>query len=164
LLSNRGDEELRNFLKEVENYNSPNIPTVDINRLRQLINEVTQGNSLRTFTSGKFYVVYRADRAFTAGVIEGDERYVPYSNVAAVACKSKEQAYYYSAVLNYLAYKVKNSKRVFSHHQYAKPLLAIILLGLSWRDVREDVRNKVAKTCRRAFEFVTESMQCIQQI
>lgn len=148
LLSSRGDEGLRGFLMEVERYNSHKLRRDDINKLRRLIEEVKQGGVPRTFTPGKFYVVYRADRAFTASAVKSGERYVLDSHASAIECKSEEQAHYYAAVLNYLVYKVKDGGRVFNHHQFAKPLQAIILLGLSWKDVPEGVRKEVARLAK----------------
>jgi len=148
LLSSRGDDGLRGFLMEVERYNSHKLPRDDIPKLRRLIEEVKQGGVPRTFTPGKFYVVYRADRAFTASAVKSGERYVLDSHASAIECKSEDQAHYYAAVLNYLVYKVKDSGRVFNHHQFAKPLQAIILLGLSWKDAPEGVRKEVARLAK----------------
>jgi hypothetical protein len=146
LLSQKGEQSLKQFLKEALELNSRNISDDTQKKVEGLINELKQPDSIRTLNSNKYYVVYRCDRAFTACVIkpEGDNVLVE-SHVSYVECENEDMAYYYSAVLNYLAFKVIELKRGFNRHQFARPLLAIYIAGLSWNDLDEETRMNVVK-------------------
>ncbi len=65
-----------------------------------------------------------------------------------------EQAHYYAAVLNYLAYKAVQLGRPFTHHQLARPVYAILIAGLSWNEVPEDLREKVIQKARNIAQGV----------
>jgi hypothetical protein len=141
LLSSKGDVQLKSFLREIINF-VPNIPLDDRKKLEKLIEEVR--TKLDVFEKNKPYVVYRCARAFTASVPEELDNAVSESHIAYIKCKSFQQAHYYTAVLNFLAYKVVENGRVFIRDQFARPLVAIIVAGLSWKDVSPNFRQQVA--------------------
>jgi hypothetical protein len=149
LLSQKCEQSLKQFLKDALDLNSRNISEDTQKKVEGLINELKQPNSIGTLNPNKYYVVYRCDRAFTACVIKPEkDDIVSHSNVSYVECNNETVAYYYSAVLNYLAFKVIELKRGFNRHQYARPLLAVIIAGLSWNDLDEETRRNVAELSR----------------
>jgi hypothetical protein len=149
LLSRRGEQSLKQFLKDALDLNSRKISENTQKNVEGLINELKQPDSIKTLNPNKYYVVYRCDRAFTACVIkpEGDNVLVE-SHVSYVECDNEDMAYYYSAMLNYLAFKVIELKRGFNRHQFARPLLAVLIAGLSWNDLDEGTRRDVAELSR----------------
>ena len=148
ILSNHSEKELKEFLKSILDINR-NLPNDEREKIATLIEEVKQGNTIYTLNKNSFYVLYRSKRIFSAYVCKPDSNTVLYSDVTAIECKSEEQAYYYSAVLNYLAYKVIKSERTFKRDLYGRPALAIVESGLSWKSVNEVMRSKVVKLSRK---------------
>ena len=71
-----------------------------------------------------------------------------------VETRSEDVAYYYAAILNYLAYTVLRGGRTFNRHQYAKPLLAIYMADLSWNVVDEEARGRIVELSKRLHEKV----------
>jgi len=142
LLSSRGDPQLKEFLKKVIEFN-PNMPLNDRRMLEKLIEELK--TDLDVFEKGKHYVLYRRNRAFTACVPDSPDKAVSSDVVSYIVCPCREQAYYYAAVLNYLAYKVIKNERAFIRDQFTRPLMAIVAAGLSWKNVPESLRTEVAK-------------------
>ena len=61
-------------------------------------------------------------------------------------------AYYYAAILNYLAYTVLRSGRTFNRDQYARPLLAIYIAGLSWNNMDEETRGRIVELSKKLHE------------
>jgi hypothetical protein len=165
LLSRGGEQSLKQFLKEALELNSRNISDDTQKKVEGLINELKQPDSIRTLNSNKYYVVYRCDRAFTACVIkpEGDNVLVE-SHVSYVECENEDMAYYYSAVLNYLAFKVIELKRGFNRHQFARPLFAIYIAGLSWNDLDEGTRRDVAELSRALHGNVSQKKYSNQRV
>jgi hypothetical protein len=106
----------------------------------------------------KFYVVYRGSRIFSSTVVQpfSDDVIIIESNVSYVETKDEDKAYYYSAVLNYLAYKVVEFGWTFSRSQHARPLFAVHLSGLSWREADEKMRLKVVELSRRLHEKASD--------
>ncbi|MEM2582593.1 MAG: hypothetical protein QXD09_07345 [Candidatus Caldarchaeum sp.] len=133
---------LKDFLRALVNFNKQGMTADDRKKIEGLINELKV--SLDAFDRNAAYTLYRCNRAFTAAVPEDLERAVSESHVVYIQCKSVEQAYYYTAALNYLAYKVVERKRAFIRDQFAKPLIAVIVAGLAWKDVPEDLRSEVS--------------------
>ncbi|MEM4775988.1 MAG: hypothetical protein QXZ55_02190, partial [Pyrobaculum sp.] len=70
-------------------------------------------------------------------------------HIGYIVCSSDEQAYYYAAVLNYLAYKVMEYGRTFIRHQSVRPLIAIITAGLSWKNVSDEIKQKVVQLSKQ---------------
>jgi hypothetical protein len=149
LLSSRGAELLRDFLRQALNANAMKLTSDDMKKISTLITELQQPSSLETLNEDAYYVVYRRSRIFSATVLKPESNSVLYDDVAAVECLDEKQAYYYAAVLNYIAYKVKMKKRSFIHHQYARPALAIVVAGLSWKDIDAGVRNRVVELSKQ---------------
>lgn len=152
LLSRKGKEDLREFLREALDYsNTPSrpLPRGVRDRVSSLIEEVEQPSNIETLSPTSYYVVYRADRVFTACMVKPDEKTVLFSQVAGIEVESEEKALYYVAVLNYLAWKVVEGKRSFLHHQYGKPLTAIAVTGLCWDCVNQDIRDEVINLAKK---------------
>jgi len=149
LLSRKGEDDLKQFLREALKINKRNVSEDTQRKIEGLIDELKQPSTITTFNTSKYYVVYRCDRTFTACVIkpEGDN-VLAESHVSYVECDNEDMAYYYSAVLNYLAFKVIELKRGFNRHQFARPLLAVLIAGLSWNDLDEGTRRDVAELSR----------------
>ncbi len=145
LLSNRGARYLCEFFKVSLEANAMKIPSDDARKISILMNELKQPESLKTLNEDSYYVVYRCDRAFTACFIKPSPLAILDSHVSAIECDDENKAHYYVAILNYLAYKVIMEGRTFIHHQFARPTLAVIIAGLSWKDIDEKIRNRVAE-------------------
>jgi len=126
LLSEKGEDNIKSALEE---FLKQEIPSNDKILIGKLIKELKQGE-LINLKSELWYVVAREKRTFIAGVIEGNERLVLESSVIALEANLQEEAYYYSASLNYLVWK---AKRGFIRNQYARPFLAIAVANLEWR-------------------------------
>lgn len=142
LLSAKGDKELRGFLEALISFNQSIMTNKDQDYLKMLIKELK--TSIDMFKEEHYYVVYRRNRAFTACVVERPKNAVSSDVVSYIECKDAEQAYYYAAVLNYLAYKVVESGGSFIRDQFARPSIAVAVAGLSWKTVPESTRTQVA--------------------
>ncbi len=151
LLSDLGAEEFKRFLDKTIVANRRRLSSTDIDNIRHLINEVKQPNTIGTLNTNRIYVIYRTDRAFTACTLEPGEDTVLHSTCSAIECSNRDQAYYYTAILNYLAYKVIERRRIFIHHQYARPVFAIILAGLDWKNMKlsDERRSEIISLSRR---------------
>jgi hypothetical protein len=146
LLSRKGEDDLKQFLREALKINKRNVSEDTQRKIEGLIDELKQPSTITTFNTSKYYVVYRCDRAFTACMISLKEgNIIAASNVSYVECSNADMAYYYSAVLNYLAFKVIEHRRTFNRHQYARPLLAVLIAGLSWGNLDEETRMRIVK-------------------
>lgn len=143
LLSAKGDDDLKKFLEQLMLMNQGILTKDDRGKLELLIKELK--TTMDMFDPSSHYVIYRRDRVFTACVPSILEMAVSDQNISYIKCRSLEQAYYYAAVLNYLAYKVAKARRTFIHHQYGKPLVALIIAGLSWNKIPYRVREEIAK-------------------
>jgi len=147
LLSAKGEKELKGFLQEAQSLNEQSLPQRDLEKLRKLIKEAKQPKP-KPLQKEKWHVIYRCDRAFTAYATRPHNLLLD-SHASAITCKTQEQAHYYAAVLNYLAFKVTERGRTFIRHQFAKPLDAIIYAGLSWKDTNEEKRTKISSLGKR---------------
>jgi len=148
LLSKISKKKLKEFLNNVVLINEKELPSEDIEKIRGLAEEAEQPSKIETLDTNKWYVIYRCDRAFTAFAFKPDkERIIASSTVGYLEISSEEEnkAYYYAAILNYLAYHVVRKGRDFRRHQYARPLLAIYEAGLLWNNVDEATRSRVVE-------------------
>ena len=127
LLSEKGEDDLKSILKE---FLHQEITNNDKARISKLMEELKQGE-LITLTPKSWYVVAREKRTFAAGVIKGNDKLVLESSVIALETNLQEEAYYYSASLNYLVWKTQKG---FIRNQYARPFLAIAVANLEWRE------------------------------
>ncbi len=101
----------------------------------------------------RYYVVFRGARYFTASFVKPDsDEYIVESHCGFIEVRNEDVAYYYVALLNYLAYKVAESKRSVQRAQLARPLTALYVLGLSWCDVDEKIRLRVAELSKKLHE------------
>ncbi len=144
ILSDKGEEDLKEFLKKLKSRVSPEDRTL----IEGLIREVKQGKLLK-LNPEKWYVVYRSNRTFVAFTLKGDENTIIESHLSYAETSTPEVAYYYSGVLNYLVSKVEKG---FIRDQFARPLRAIIKARLEWR--AEDWQYKVAELSGRLHELV----------
>jgi len=154
ILSDQGEAMLKKFLEEALKPNERSISAETLNKVRKLIGELRQSSTVKSLSTEKYYVVYRCDRAFTASVYIPSENSVVESHVSYVETRSKDVAYYYAAILNYLAYTVLRSGRTFNRHQFARPLLAIYIAGLSWNVVDEETKGRIVKLSKMLHENV----------
>lgn len=149
LLSEGGLQPLREFLHHALEYNKHSIKLEDEEKIRRLLEEIAHPGRLELMKPESYYVVYRASRVFTSLVVKPASRnLVLHSTVASIECREEDKAYYYAAVLNYLAYKAITEGRSFIRTQFARPLLAVALSGLSWSSVNKDTRMRIAELSR----------------
>ncbi|RLI45848.1 hypothetical protein DRO64_01860 [Candidatus Bathyarchaeota archaeon] len=145
LLSRKNQASLRHFLMEALNANLDKLTSDDVSKIKGLISEVRQPANPATLNEGKWYVIYRCDRAFTAATIRPTTDTILDSHLSAIKCSSEKVADYYTAVLNYLAYKVITQNRTFIHHQFARPVLAITIAGLSYKNIEQSFSDNISK-------------------
>jgi len=146
LLSERSEESLRKFLNSIVKIHSKNLSSEDAKKILDLAKEVEQPIKIETLNTTKWYTIYRRIRAFTAFAFKPDKGdIIVYDGAGYLETSSDDKAHYYAAVLNYLAYKVVERHRSFSRNQYARPLLATYIAGLSWSDIDEVTRKKVVE-------------------
>jgi hypothetical protein len=145
ILSKRGESYLKLFLQEVLKINIDRIAHGEtIKMIEKLIEEVEQPETITTLDVNKYSVAYRCARAFTAFAFKPQEpNIIIESHVAYIECEKEEITHYYAAALNYLAYKVIQLDRSFIRDQFARPLLAVYIAGLAWKDVDEATRSRV---------------------
>jgi len=148
----RAEDLLKEFLEEALKLNERNISVDTHNKVRKLINELQQPAVVKPLDTSKYYVVYRCDRAFTSSTCKPVGNTIVDSHVAYVECRDENVAYYYAAVLNYLAYSVVSVRRAFTRHQFARPLLAAYIAGLSWNSVDVETREKIVALSKRLHE------------
>jgi hypothetical protein len=153
VLSRYGSEFLRNFLREALKLNERNISAEDRRKIEKLIDELQQPGTITTLNMNKYYVAYRRVRAFTASIFKPiADNFIIKDEVGYVECRDESKAYYYAAILNYLAFKVVEVGRSFARTQYARPLLALYIAGLSWNSVDDEVRREIVELSRRLHE------------
>ena len=147
MLSERGESNLKRFFREVVKINIDRIAHSETTKMiEKLIEQVEQPEKVATLDTDKYYVAYRRMRAFTAFAFKPQEPNIVIDHsVAYTECGEENIAYYYAATLNYLTYKVVESGRSFNRDQYARPLLAIYIAGLAWKDIDEATRSKVVE-------------------
>jgi predicted transport protein len=165
LLSQRGEKYLKMFFKNAIILNSRSISSSTARMVAKLLDEVKQPSNVTPLSTSKYYVIYRCDRAFTALALKPpDDNLVVESHVAYAECRSENVAYYYAAVLNYLAFKVLESERSFIRHQFARPLFATYIAGLAWKEIDDDARNKVVELSKRLHEKAPDKKYGNQQV
>ena len=153
LLSKKGDEYLKKFLKAFVEYNRNKMLQKDLDYLNTLITELKA--SIDIFNENHYYVIYRCQRTFSACVPTDLTKAVSTSNIAYLECENQDQAYYYAGVLNYLAYKVIESRRSFIRDQYARPVIAIIVAGLSWKTVSDNIKREISNLSNQLSSKIT---------
>lgn len=163
LLSSTGEEALKEFLIR------PILESVleeDKKKVDFLIEELRQPKELKLLERDKYYVIYRRMRTFassvlTPNIIKKISDNMEYKIVVSDSCsymaiEDELKAYYYSAILNYLAYKVIERKGAFERDQFLRPLIAILHAGLEWKD--EEWQLKVAEAGKKLHQ---EAPKCL---
>lgn len=145
LLSEKGEKNLKETLKE---FLRQEINQEDKMRIKRLLAEIKQSD-LTVLSPEYWYIVARGKRTFVSGVIKGNNSLVLDSSVSAIEMESPEEAYYYSACLNYLVYVTEKG---FIRDQYARPFLAIAIAGLEWQ--RELWQYDVAEISRELHHLI----------
>lgn len=165
LLSSKGEEDLKEFLQKriLEKVSGK-----DMIMVKELINELKQSSKLNPLMGDKYYVIYRRSRTFASFVlsptdlerISGEKKreVIIYDDCSYISTNDEYKAYYYSALLNYLAYKVIEKGGAFERHQYLRPLIAIVRAGLCWKD--EAWQREVAELSK---EIHKRASACLSQ-
>ncbi|MCQ4448802.1 MAG: hypothetical protein NO076_06135 [Sulfolobales archaeon] len=152
ILSEQGEAMLKKFLEEALKLNERSISAKTLNKVIKLIGELRQPSTVKPLSTDKYYVVYKCRRAFTASVYVPAENSIVESHTSYVETRSEDVAYYYAAILNYLAYTVLRSGRTFNRDQFARPLLAIYMADLSWNNMDEETRGRIVELSKRLHE------------
>jgi hypothetical protein len=153
ILSRYGETSLKEFLQEALKLNERKTSIDDHKKVKKLISELQQPDIITTLSMDKYYVVYRRDRIFTASTFRPTaDDFIVKDEVGYIECTNELTAHYYTAALNYLAFKVLESRRPFIRHQYARPLFAIYIAGLSWRDIDNETRRRLAELSKSLHE------------
>jgi len=163
LLSSEGKEKTKEFLRR---YIVEKLPGEDREKVETLIGEFRQPNKLRILAKDKYYVIYRCDRNFVSYVLTPKKlkeitnnftyNAIVESHCSFISSKNEQKAYYYSAVLNYLAYKVTEKRGAFERHQFLRPLIAILRAELEWKGKKWQV--EVAELGKKLHE---EAPRCL---
>ena len=172
LLSSKGENDLKEFLQK---FILKNMLNNDKIKVEILINEVKQPEKLKVLEENKWYAIYRRSRTFASFVLTPDDiqllsdgtkhDIIVYDDCSYITTQDEKKAYYYSAILNYLAYKVIEKKGAFERHQFLRPLIAIILAGLEWRNERwqteiSKLSKKLHQEAPKCFKgFIRRGMQ-----
>jgi hypothetical protein len=113
-------------------------------RIAALSREAVQ-QRVEPLEPGSWYTVYRAQRGFSASALSTREPLVPESHVAYLDLgSSRAKALFYAAALNYLLYKVSEAGWRLARDQFARPLLALAMLGATWSGVGSELASHVA--------------------
>jgi hypothetical protein len=166
VLSSKGKEDLKEFLKTriLEKATQDDKRKVEV-----LIKEFKQPERLGSLKQGRYYVIYRGRRTFASFVLTPDKatiiskimkhEIVLDDNCSSLSIKDELTAYYYSTILNYLAYKVKEIKGVFERAQYLRPLIAIATANLDWKGKQWQLR--IAKLGKQLHQ---EAPKCLKHL
>lgn len=165
ILSQRGEKSLGEFLREALRLNERDILAEDRRKIEKLISEVQQPGTIATLNMNKYYVVYRRIRAFTASIFKPTaDNFIVKDEVGYVECRDEHTAYYYAAILNYLTFKVIETERSFVRTQYARPLLALYIAGLSWNNIDDETRKKIVELSKTLHEKAPSKKYVNQRI
>jgi hypothetical protein len=147
IFGSRDKRSLVSSLKHMLSVNGHMLGRGDREKMEKLIDEVQYPARLNTFKKGKWYTLFRINRTFSSFVLTPpDEKWITESHMAYIDCGTESnKAYYYAAVLNYLAYKVTKLGLSFVRDQFSRPILAILDAGLSWNQVRPEIQNDISE-------------------
>lgn len=164
LLSSEGEDKLREFLR---NHIVGNVSEEDKIKVKLLMEEFKQPRKLMLLGKNMHYVVYRCTRNFASFVLspkdiqeiseEGVYGIVIESHCSFMSLDNRLKAYYYSAILNYLAYKVIQREGAFERDQFLRPLIAIIHANLGWKG--KEWQLKVAELGKKLHQ---EAPKCFE--
>jgi hypothetical protein len=164
LLSSERKERLKEFLrKQIVD----NVLEEDKVKVKLLIEEFKQPEKLRLLGKDMHYVVYRCTRNFPSFVLtskdiqkissDGIYGVIVESHCSFMSIDSESKAYYYSAILNYLAYKVIEKGGAFERDQFLRPLIAILRANIEWKG--EEWQSRVAKLGKKLHQ---ETPKCFE--
>jgi hypothetical protein len=153
LLSSTGQDDLKAFMSS---HILESVASEDKFKVKTLLEEVKQPEKLKILQPKKYYTIYRRSRAFASFVLtpEDIEKYSEdmkcsialYDDCSYVVSEDNLRAYYYSALLNFLVWKVITENGAFVRHQYLRPLMTIQRSKLEWRN--EEWQSKIAELCQ----------------
>jgi len=171
LLSSEGEERLKEFL---EKYIIDNVLEEDKTKVKSLIEEFKQPERPKLLEKDMHYVVYRCTRNFASVVLSpkkiqefsenGTYGTVVESHCSFITTDNEPKAYYYSAILNYLAYKVIERKGAFERDQFLRPLIAILHADLEWKGEKwqsevAEIGKKLHQEAPKCFDgFIRKGM------
>lgn len=158
LLSSKGEDDLKEFLKK---YIVENLSGEEKDKVKILIEELKQPSKLNSLKENMYYTIYRRSGTFSSFVLTPEDilkitkngafEIVVESDCSFISVTDKIKAYYYSAILNYLAYKVIEKSGAFERHQYLRPLISIHQVSLEWKN--EEWQNKIAELSEKLHEI-----------
>jgi len=145
LLSSEDSKNLKLFLRKIA---ATITDDDDKNKILVLMEELQQPKNPKILNKSRAYIIYRCDGTFVSvtfisNCISEEYDVVIESHCSYIETSDTNKAYYYSAILNYLAYKVLESNKVFVRNQFLRPLLAIQHADLTWQNL--DWQYEVAK-------------------
>jgi hypothetical protein len=156
ILYNSNISVLRSFLKKV--YEKYDKALNEMLKHLKIPDKPTIGKEL--LHKDTYIVVYRCQRSFAAAVITpkiirnmfttGIDKLILSNTIAYLVTLNESIAYYYSIILNYLVYLVKEFKGTFILNQYGRPIDAIRSASLEW--VGESWQIKVAELSKIVHE------------
>ena len=146
IVGDKSKKNLISFLKHLIVINGHILGREDREKIEVLLTEVQFPAKLQIFQEKKWYVLFRDNRTFSSVVISpNSDRWITESHMAYLDCgENPEKAFYYSAVLNYLAYKTLKLGMGFVRDQFSRPILAIIDAGLSWNEIKQEIRKEIS--------------------
>jgi tRNA G10 N-methylase Trm11 len=150
LLSSDGENDLKEFLRR---YIAENLSGEERKKVEILIEELKQPNKPYFLKENTHYVIYRCSGTFSSFVLtpqdiqkiseNGTFKILIESHCSFLSLTDKIKAYYYSAILNYLAYKVIEKGGTFERDQFLRPLISIYQVSLEWKN--EEWQKEIAK-------------------
>jgi hypothetical protein len=146
ILGDVGKKNLVSSIKHIMAVNGHILGRDDREKIGKLVEEVQFPSKLHTFKKKNWYVVFRINRTFSSVVVfPPNEKWITESHLAFIDCGgNKDKAYYYSGVLNYLAFKATKSHMNFVRDQFSRPVLAIIEAQLNWNRVEPKARLAIS--------------------
>ncbi|RLF40195.1 MAG: hypothetical protein DRN12_05965, partial [Thermoplasmata archaeon] len=130
--------------------------------------EFKQPEKPKFLEKDKYYVIYRSCRTFASAVITPQDLQVSSENgkyeivtsdaTSYITTNDETKAYYYSVILNYLAYKVIEERGAFERRQNIRPLIAILHANLKWK--KDKWQLKVAKLGKQLHQ---KSPKCLMR-
>ena len=153
LLSERGQKQIKNFLNDMITVYEKELTKDDMKKIVDLAREFIQPGKIIPLSTNKWYTIYRGHRVFSALAFKPDRNdIIPESSIGYIETSNKDIAFYYAAVLNYLAFHAMIQKRSFMRDLFERPLLAVYLAGLSWTDLDQKICKKVAELSKTLHE------------
>jgi len=151
LASREGEADLKDFIRYIMRINRNRLSGEDKGKLSKLVSELQYPNEPIVYGKDKYYTVYRSKRIFSSVTIENAEGLIPMPDIGTIETETKDIAYYYSAILNYLVYYAIKKNLSFVRNLHAKPVFVIQKTNLSWNST-EDIRDDVVELSEEIHE------------